>query len=393
MKYFCHFIIVVVILSSYNLTAVAGSEQGHRGPLYLSTAWNLSKGDLTFHGNSRFYFNNKTFTHQDDPTTAVTFWDVQGGINVYYGLGKHYQIGLSQILYQDNHKPGKGYNLPDDLFLKAKFGSFLDRPNPFKFGITLMTRVPIAKNHNIQLEPYSAGRVEFGVIGLASFSKDLIYPEDGLNTHLNLGIIHHNDNGKKFDESNIEYINKKNSYEIIGGMALIYPISKFDFSMELYGNYNISKPPPAAYSRHNYLYFTPGITYKTSYWLSLACGFDFRLTKNKSNKSHLLPSGMTNVLPTYPTWRVNFSVKINLISRFQRRFEQKEQLDSVTSKKGETNVFEEIAVERKKVENAELELEKIRDERKRMDEILIRLRKALELNDKKEKSEKDKKKK
>jgi len=264
------------------------------------------------------------------------------------------------------------------------------QPGPIKFGVAVTTRLPLAQYHNIQLEPYSAGRIEFGVSGLVSYSKDQIYPDDSFNAHINLGIIDHNDDGKKFTESNFEYINTKNSREIYGGLALIYPMSKFDFSVELYGNYNISKPPPAAYSRHNFLYITPGIAYNAFYWLSLACGFDFRLTKNQSSSSPLLSSSTANFLPTYPTWRVNVSVRINLVSKLKGRFESKQDFKSVASDKENKDVYNEIAAERKQIENAEVELQKIRDERKKMDEILNRLRRALEIKDNKDKKKKGK---
>ncbi len=390
MKNFSRIILIVVVFITSIFPVFAGSERGNRVPLYLATAWNLVKGDLTFQGNSRFYFNNKTFTYANNPSTAVTFWDVQGGLNLNYGLGKHYQLGISQILYQDNHKSGRGYNFPDDLFLKVKVGSFPEKPASMKYGAMLTTRLPLAKYHNVQLEPYSAGSVEFGIMGLLSYIKNQVSPDDGLNAHLNLGIIDHNDNGKKFTESNITYINQGSSREIYGGLAVIYPMTKFDFSVEMYGNCNITKPPPAAFSRHNYLYITPGITYNAFYWLSVACGFDFRLTKNQSSKSYLIPQATANVLPTYPTWRVNLSVRINLVSKLKGRLDQKENLESNAPDKKNKDVYQEISEERKQIENAEEELQKIRDERKRMDEILDRLRKALEIKDTKEK-EKEKK--
>ena len=100
-------IIAIIALFARIVPLFANSEQGNRGPIYLSTAWNLKKGDLVVHGNSRFYFNNKTFYNPNSSGVAVTFWDVQGGINMYYGIGHHYQLGISQIVYQDNHKPGR----------------------------------------------------------------------------------------------------------------------------------------------------------------------------------------------------------------------------------------------------------------------------------------------
>ncbi len=390
MKKINQILFAVVILLTHILPASGGTDPGNRGPIYLSTAWNLVKGDLTIQGNSRLYFNNKTLTNANNPTIAVTFWDVQGGLNFNYGLGKNYQVGLYQILYQDNHKSGAGYNFPDDLFLRIKIGSFPAKPGPLKFGAVLTTRLPLAEYHNVQLEPYSAGRVEVGAMGLLSYSTNLVHPEDGLNAHLNFGIIDHNDNGKKFTELNKEYVNQDKSREIYGGLAVIYPMTKFDFSVELYGNYNISKPPPIAYSRHNYLYITPGITYNAFYWLSVACGFDWRLSKHQSSQSYLLPCATTHLLPTYPTWRVNFSVKVNLVSKLKGRFEQKKNFNSITSDEKKKDVYEQITEERKQIENAEEELQKIRDERKKMDEILNRLRKALEIKDTKEKKEKEK---
>ena len=100
----------------------ANPEQGTRGPFHITTAWNLFKGDFSFYTTSRYYFNNKSFVHNNSPTT---YKDLRSGLACCYGLGKHYQIGISQIIYQDNHKSEPGYNLPDDLFLNFKFNLIL----------------------------------------------------------------------------------------------------------------------------------------------------------------------------------------------------------------------------------------------------------------------------
>ncbi len=393
MKNFSRIFLHLIVYSINIGLAIAGSEQGNRGPLNLTSAWNLAKGDLTFQGNTRFYFNNQTFSTGNNSIDAATFWDRQGGLNINYGLGKHYQIGLSQILYQDNQKGGSGHNFPDDLFLKVKAGSFPAQAGPINFGGAFTVRFPVARHHNILLEPYSAGSVEFGVMGLLSYSKNQVHPEEAFNAHLNLGIIDHNDKGKYFAETDISYVAQRNSLELYGGMAVIYPTTKIDYSVELYGNYNITKPPPAAYSRHSYLYITPGINYNAFYWLSVACGFDIRLSKHQSSKSNLLPEFSTSLLPTYPTWRVNLSLRINLVSKFKGRFDQKEKLELTAQDKKNKEIFHKITEERKQIENAEEELQKIRDERKKMDEILNRLRRALEIKSPQEKTEMEKDKK
>ncbi len=385
MKKFEHIFVIIALINLQFGFAVAASEQGNRGPLYLSTAWNLTKGDLVFQANTRFYFNNKTFGTANDLPNAVTFWDIQGGLNFSYGINEHYQLSIAQILYQDNHKPGKGYNFPDDLFLKFKAASFPKSATPYKLGAVITTRVPLAKYHNVHLEPYSAGRVEFGLLSAASYSKNPLYPEDGFNAHLNLGFIDHNDRGKKFTDTRIPYVNQRNSRELYGGLAAIYPISSFDFSIELYGNYHITKPPQAAFSRHNYFYISPGVSYNSSYWLSVACSFDFRLSPHQSSKSYWLQSFSATLLPTYPTWRVNLSFRMNPVSKWKGRFESKERDQAIKSTPAKKSVIQQISEERKEIENAEEELRRIREERKKMDEILNRLRKALEIKETKEK--------
>ncbi len=372
----------------YQSDLLSNQQQGSRGPIYVSSAWNLLKGDLTVHAGTRLYFNNKSYSTSSDNVTAVTYWNLQGRMSLAYGLMKHLQIGLSQVLYQDNHKGGKGYNLPDDLYLNFKYASQPLKSNKFNFGGELITRIPLAEHHNIILEPYSAGKLEAGVIGLLSFTTNPVFPENGINVHANLGLIDHNDHGVKLNEnSQVQSVKKHNSRQITAGLAMIYPTTQFDFSAEVYGNYYISKPPQTAFSRHNYLYFTPGITYSPFYWLAFKFGLDLRLTPNKSSASHEINSTLPRHLPSYPTWRVNFGFKLNLSSKLENRFADKKEEEPAVVEKKEKTIYEQIADEQKNIEDAVLELETLIKERKKMDEILTRLRKALEIKDDKKEME------
>lgn len=380
----------IIFLIFLPLSISAQSEQGIQGPFYLNTAWNLAKGDVTFQANSKFYFNNKTYNLNENTVNAIAYWDIQGGIGVNYGLGKHYQIGLTQILYQDNHKDGSGYNFPDDLFLDLKVGSFSLKNGSWNLGGKILSRIPLAKHHNILFEPYSAGRLSAGIFGMATYSTKPLFPEDGFNVHFNLGLLDHNDHGVNLDESGQSRILKKhNSREIIGGAALIFPTSKFDFSAEFYGNYYISKPPATAFSRHSYLYFSPGIFYKLFYWLAFGFGFDFRLSPNKSCSSSYISSDLPNHLPTYPLWRLNFKMRVNIISKVKNRFMERAADSVATVEKDEKTIYDKIADEKKHIEEAEFELEYLMKQRQQMDEILARLKKALELKGT-EKKEKEK---
>jgi hypothetical protein len=79
---------------------------------------------------------------------------------------------------------------------------------------------------------------------------------------------------------------------------------------------------------------------------------------------------------------------MNLTSKLKGRFETKEPFNSTAvenEKSGKKDVIKDITEERKQIENAEAELEKIRGEREKMDDILKRLRKALEIKETTEK--------
>lgn len=359
------FILLISCLLFHINDTTASDIYGIRGPIYLNSGWNLTKGDLAFYGHSRFYFKNDVTRISGQPINAVTFWDAQGSFTILYGIGKYSEIGLSQIVYQDNHSDGKGYNLPDDLYLRLKFASFGPEKIPFDFGVQIASRFPVAKYHNVPLEPYSAGKVEFIFIGLLSYSPNLLKPEDSFNAHVNLGFLDHNDVGVTKTTS---------SKEFIYGTGIVYPIYSFDFSLECYGNRHLSRPPENAYSRYNYVYVTPGITYRPFYWLSTTFGFDYRLTAAKPNASAHTISGNT---PVFPTWRVNLGIKVNLMSRIQKRYEDKNKSDELKNNQEKT-VYEQIEDEQKKIKNAEQELESLVEERKRMDDMLNRLRSILE---------------
>lgn len=361
--------IFVILMTIYWMTPIvlAGSIYGTRGPIYISTAWNLNKNDILLYGNSRFYFKN------EKTTNPVTYWDAQGILNLFYGVGRLFEVGLSQIIYQDNHKGGQGYNLPDDLYLKFKLSSINPQKIPFNLGLQIVSRIPLAKHHNLPLEPYAADRIEFSVIGLASYSSNLALPDEAFNAHLNIGYLDHNDVG--------HFMNSSTSKEFLYGIGIIYPISRFDFSLEFYGNRYLKRPPEVVYSRYNYAYITPGITYQPLPYIAFVFGFDYRLTAAKPN---LQATTISANMPVFPTWKANFGIRINVMSKIQRRYTEKNDqkfINKATSNENGKNIYEQISNDRKEVENAEQELLRIREERKRMDEMIERLRNILELKE------------
>ncbi|NOY60251.1 MAG: transporter, partial [Calditrichaeota bacterium] len=281
--------------------------------------------------------------------------------------------------YQDNHKDGSGYNLPDDLILQIKAADFCWKNKNWRFGGKVSLRIPTAKYHNIILEPYNSGKLTLGIFALSSYSTSQNFPDLALNFHANLGLIDHNDHGVYwYNDGNSKILQRHNSREVIAAVGIVYPSTNFDFSAELLGNYFLSKPSATVFSRHNYLYFTPSVTFSPLYWLSFGVGLDLRLSPNRSSASPAIDSDLPAYLPTYPTWRVNLKTNINLSARLQNRAAKKEVAKPVaTVVTPQEDVSQKITKEKKHIEKAELELMQLIEKRKQMDEILSRLKKAL----------------
>ncbi|NOY76923.1 MAG: hypothetical protein GXO76_03520 [Calditrichaeota bacterium] len=360
-------------------SAFAQEQSGGDGLIYVHSAKALGKGYLNAYFHSRFFGKLG-----QTATTATTYWDVQGSFALNYGLNDRMELQLFPILYQDTNQGKPGYNIPDDLFLKLKIGSLGDPESPLKFGVQAFTRIPTAKTHNIIYEPYSAGTPEAGFTGLMSYFKDVSYPEDNYSLHFNLGYLFHNDAGDKLTDNPRDTVSAKSiSSELTYGFGVRYPFDKWDITLELNGNAFLQKPPVTAYSRENYLYFTPGVRYKMLRWLNIDFAADLRMTPDKDETQYGFVSRLPMTLPsTWPDWRVNLAVQVFILPTSIRKESERDILMKKAASRRE--LFEQIVREQKETEAAEKELERIKAERRKAETELQKLRELLEGKKKKE---------
>ncbi|MFQ5639807.1 MAG: hypothetical protein ACE5IR_17640 [bacterium] len=352
---------------------------GGKGLTYVHSAWTLNAGYLLLSGHSRSYGKVGNFPVEKGGSTTI--WDVSGRISLNYGLGRHFEIALSPTLYQDTNRGGTGISAPDDLFLSLKIGSFSSPGNSLAYGVMLSTRLPTGSEHNIPFETYSTENVALGVMTMLTYSRDPLYPEEGTSVHLNLGYWNHNDVGAELINGDSRSKPTSMSQELLYGVGVKLPKDKFDFAAELYGNFFIQRPPTSAFSREDYLYISPSITYKPYRWLGVRFGADFRIT-NSSDKSLFADQGgllgrtLPNTQPNYPGWRVNMGTSFTLLpTNVYRRNER-----DILMQKAQTRreLFEQIIKEQRETEAAESELERIKAERIRAEKELERLRRILE---------------
>ncbi len=350
------------------------SMNGGPGLNLIRSAWTLKPGYLTLTTRTRFFGKVASPVRG----TAVTFWDVQGAFSLNYGINEHFEMALTPIMYQDNHKGGKGYNFPDDIFIGIKAGSYKIKGTSFVYGGQVELRLPTAKYHNVIFEPYSAGNVSMALQGLLTYSKDPLYPEDNFNFHLNLGYINHNDVGQKLQNPDIDTVNVTNmTQEFTYGMGFNIPTVDFDFFVEMFGTSFIKQPPKeTAFSVENFFYLTPGLSFRANRWLSLNVAADIRLSSDKDVTEYYFGGRMAQDIPNYPSWRINVGAKIILMPTSVYKISEKD----ILIKKAESRreLFEQIIREQRETESAEEELDRIKAERRKAERELERLRRILE---------------
>lgn len=367
----------LAMLAGLHTTAQA-QLNGGRGPSFVRAAWNLEPGYLTLGAHTRFYGKVADVTRPGVPTIATTYWVVQGGFSLNYGISRHFEASFAPNLYQDTNRGGKGFNLPDDIVMRLKIGSFGARGSAMNYGVELAGRIPTGKTHNVPFESYSSGKFSFGLTGLASYAHDPLYPEDGLSLHFNLGYWNHNDVGEKLnnvplakDSALVTQMTQEFNY----GAAIVFPSEKFNFRFELMGSAFLNAPPVSAYSREPMTYFSPGVSYKAYRWMTLEFNSDIRLSGETDKTDY---KGLVQIagLPNYPAWRATLGMKLTLLPTSLYSSSERELLMRKAESRRE--LFEQIIKEQRETEAAEAELERIKDERRKAERELDRLRRILE---------------
>ncbi|MCZ6820774.1 MAG: hypothetical protein O7G31_14990 [Calditrichaeota bacterium] len=351
---------------------------GGPGLVYVQSAWTLERGHLTAGGQTRFFGENADYTD----SRPLTVWNVSGRVNINYGMGKHFELAVTPIIYQDLNRPSGKVSSPDDLVISVKVGSFNSPGSSLTYGFTLGTRLPLGEVHNVPFEPYASDNVSWGLGGLLSYTTDPLYPEAATSVHFNLGYWNHNDVGVDLVQGgSIGTEPSTMSQELLYGIGVKVPKDALDFSVELYGNAFLQRPPEAAYSRENYLYLTPAVAYKPWKWMTFQLGLDIRLASGQDETLYAPdPNGVNRTLPNsqsnYPTWRLHFGSSFSLLPTSIYHMSERDLLMQKAQSRRE--LFEQIIREQDETESAEAELERIRAERIRAEKELERLRRVLE---------------
>lgn len=366
-----------LLVSRVNATPSTGGI----GLMHVKAAKVLPKGHLQFYSGTQYY--GKVASSGND---AYSLWNVQFFTSLNWGVSRHLEFAISPIIYQDtNTQEGNALdgqaNVIDDIFVSAKIASFNSLESPFFFGGMLYTRIPTGEAHNIIYENYSAGNLEVGITGLASYYSNLTFPDEGWSAHFNLGYLNHNDVGTELTENPDDPKPTAMTSELLFGVGGCYPFDTFDFTGEINARYFLTRPPVTAYSREYVSYLTLGVHYKPYSWVSFDFGLDFKLLSGE-DISEYGSTGTTSLpeppedFPNYPSWKGKLGVKLAILPTSLYATPEKNAIKQKSLQRKE--VLQRMMDDQEDTESAEGELKRIKSERQKLEAELERLRKLIE---------------
>lgn len=311
-----------------------------------------------------------------------TMSDGTGAISFNFGFSKHVEFGFTQVMYQDlncsaiNNKYVSLEQIPDDSYLRVKVGNYpLTLGNAFfKVGVLNQLRYRTGLIHNVYLEPYSGNGIGWEIDFLSSWFSNPLYEDNAFAMHMNLGYVNHNDAGA--DTSIF-----RATQEFVYGLAAVYPTRHFDFSLETHGTMFTRKPKTNAFTQFNYQWLTPGVKFKLFYGMSAMLSADVLLWKgDDENTAALLDNLSEPEYPTFPNWRLNGVISISPSTTFFHAPTFSSVSDPLSTRKllrERKSLFEWVVDDQQGVEYINVELEKIKAERKKAEQELENLKKQL----------------
>lgn len=375
--------ISLILLVFFCSSLFSQPPNGSKSLLHTQTARTFESGRLELHSGMNFFTRVTEFVgsgQKPQNFSANNYWLVVGHFNLTYGLMDNLDLTIAPRVYQDTHY-SNSYNLPDDIFVTLKGGSFAFGKRRFYGSLMTNFRFGTGEQHNYPFVEYASGALEYGFTGALSYFIDPYLPERALNAHLNLGWWNHNEAGEvlyKFKDGTT-LKGSKNSSELQYALGVVYPTALFDYRLEMFGTAFITEPDEFVYSRENYLYMTPSIQYKAIPWLTADLGVDIRLTSDENTTNYNIVPEMGSRdynLPNYCSWRVHMGLNLTILPLSPSKRSAAEVEKDEFNKRVE--FFQKIVEDRQRSEDLQEELERLKKEREAAEKELEELKQIMQ---------------
>ncbi len=366
----------------------AGQFLGGYGFLHSHTALSMPPGALDVSFYARAYAD--AFESGDE---TVFLYNGTSALTGTFGYTKNVEFAVTQVMYQDinaltRDKLGLTYQIPGNTYMRFKFGNYYlgnsEILRKMKWGIMPGLRFRTAKVHDIQFEPYYSFAIELETQLLLSYFQTPLYPDRNFSTHFNLGWVFHND-GMSEDLSSTQEVNFLISF-------LKSREKGFDYGAEIYGSFFFVRPRPTVLGREDWVYVTPMLRFKPLGNLKIILGLDVLVLGNEETtvKSRSNDALLSENYANYSTWRFttrfayNPSTTFFKVDKEEGVFSGRQKRTQLSTPSANSFVDRQSlfkwAIEERggDVEAVELDLDQIREERRKAEEELEELKKKLE---------------
>jgi len=379
-------LIVVLLIAALITTAplYAAQFMGGYGLIHTNSALVLPAGALDLSSYGRSY----AMPPNQDIEGSVT--NITSALATSFGYSNFVEIGISQVLFQSLNLTSTYADrvdvedvasmAPGDTYIRFKFGNHKFKPNLY-WAIMPNMHYRVAKYHDVQFEPYSGDSVEFELMFILSYFQNARYVDEGIQAHLNLSLTNHND--VKPVTQSAQSLNFVYSF-------LRQRDDNFDYGVEVYGQFFAVAPLEEYLSRENWAYVTPFARWDWLSGMQFYLGMDL-LGIGKDNTTEFRKNwNEMEKYPNYPQYRVASRLTYKPPTSFlgtnkygdnssvpgRRTFGGK----NVTAGDSDRESLFRWAVEERggDLEAVDIDLAKIREDRKRAEAELEKLKKELE---------------
>ena len=355
---------------------------GGIGLLHTHSALVFDPGQLGSYTNMNFYSKHPTFIDQSTSTdTPLTnLWFIAGNSSLTCGIAKHIDFTAALRLYQDVNYSRKKKNIPDDIFLTLKFGSFSYTRNRLYTSFMFLSRIATGEFHNYPYAEYASGAFEYGLTAAISYYSDPYFLDRSISFHYNVGFWNHNEKG-----SEVTLINKEkriytvNSTHLQMALATIIPSGLFNFRFEISGILYLKRPDSWVLSAEEWSFFTPSLRLKASKIVSMDFGMDIRLNPGDRQWTHEGPddSEIYNLPKNVPPWKIHLGINLHILPLGGKK---KKHSTSFENRELEQKIefYQVLKEEENKSKRVESEVKVLKNARRSADSEIDELRKRLE---------------